>query len=56
MKLEDLKCCGNCEHFDSARCGLEDDRGLYFPDPDSLCEKWTWDANTDEERIKNGEE
>ena len=56
MELNDLKCCGNCEHFDYKRCSLEDEGGLYFPEADVLCKKWKWDANIMSERIKNGEE
>lgn len=56
MELEDLKCCGNCEHFCEDKCSKADEGGFNFPEPDTLCENWKWDANTNEERIKNGEE
>ena len=55
MELDDLKCCGNCEHFCND-CSEANNGGLNFPEPDVLCKKWKWDANTMTERIWNGRE
>lgn len=56
MELEDLKCCGNCEHFCNGKCSVEGEGGLCSPEPDLLCIWWKWDANTKAERIWNGRE
>lgn len=43
---EGLKCCGNCDNFTLDFCG----RFLLVKKYDNVCQHWTWDGITKEDR------
>lgn len=49
MKLEDLKCCGNCKYLSlkqEGSCSNDNEGTFADPKPEWLCLWWEWDNLT----------
>jgi len=47
MKIEDLKCCGNCDCFNHGKYCFKEIKITHF---NKYCDKWKYDGLTQEER------
>jgi len=53
MNIEDLKCCGNCEHFekwDDLECKVEEEGEYTWVS--NVCKKWSFGLESYADRIK----
>lgn len=53
MTIDDLKCCGNCQHYLFGRCNVcfeTPSSERLAKNTDELCKSWQWDQLKAEDR------